>query len=115
LLGTALASNNISETIDVHDVSRIMAGFERTVPGPVSRTLRSGKYLSVADQVVVPAGERHAVREGETQALCGRAVVSTNGEWVEKRGLGFRDCSACRDEATRAQAASTSSPVPGTI
>lgn len=81
---------------DVADMKKLMAGFERTVPGPVSRGLRAGRTFRTADEIQqVPAGLRHAVWDGDQAALCGRSIVTTNGEWFEKRGLGFRDCSAC--------------------
>jgi hypothetical protein len=79
-------------------MARLMAGFDSTAPGPVSRALGRGKFRRVAQSTVVPAGDRHAVRDGETESLCGKSIAIIHGEWSEKRGLGFRDCPACAAE-----------------
>jgi hypothetical protein len=58
-----------------------------------------GGSSRVADIKELPVGDRHAVYEGESIALCGATIVITHGEWLEKRGVGFRDHPRCAELA----------------
>lgn len=79
----------------------LMAGFEWTQSGTVSKGIRAGrKFVPAPEQV--PAGPRHAVRGEDEVALCGKNVIVQWGEWAEKRGMGaYQDCPTCAGLAPR--------------